>query len=70
MRDYLFHKTGSQDLKMVAIYINWENFEMALRTVYKKLDKKRTAELQLQRLIQSGSTADYSTRFQRLAIKI
>ena len=45
MWNYLFNKIGSQDIKTVDIYINWENFEAALRIVYGELDKERTAKL-------------------------
>ena len=69
MRDYLLNETGSQDAETVGIYANWENFEAALRTVYGELDEERTAELQLQKLTQGGSAADYSAKFQRLATK-
>ena len=47
MRDYLLNKTGSQDTEIIDIYINWENFETALRTIYGELDKKRIIKLQL-----------------------
>ena len=30
---------------MIGIYVNWENFEAALRTVYEELDKERIVEL-------------------------
>ena len=70
MRDYLFNETGSQNVETVNIYANWENFKTALRTVYGELDKERITELQLQKFIQGRSAADYSAKFQRLAIKI
>ena len=69
MWDYLFNKTKSQNAETIDIYINWENFEAVLRTVYGELDEERIAELQLQKFIQGKLTADYSTKFQRLTIK-
>ena len=51
MQDYLFNKTESQDTKTINIYVNWENFETALKTIYGELDKERTAKLQLQKFI-------------------
>ena len=47
MWDYLFNEIGSQNVKMVGIYVNWENFKMALRTVYGELNKEKTIKLQL-----------------------
>ena len=47
MRDYLFHKIGSQDMETVVIYTNWENFKMALRTIYRELNEERIVKLQL-----------------------
>ena len=47
MRDYLFYEIGSQDIKTVVIYVNWENFKTALRIVYRELDEERIVELQL-----------------------
>ena len=45
MQDYLLNKTEFQDAETVDIYVNQENFEAALRTIYGKLNKKKTIEL-------------------------
>ena len=45
MQDYLLNETGSQNVEMVDIYVNWENFEAALKTVYGELNKERTVKL-------------------------
>ena len=34
-------------MEIIGIYINWENFEIALKTIYGELNKERTTKLQL-----------------------
>ena len=69
MKDHLLNPEKDQDHDTKQIYGSWGNFEKALRTVYGELDEEKTAELQLQRLTQKGSAADYAAKFQRLSSK-
>ena len=69
IKDHLLNPEKDQDNNTKQIYNSWGNFKKALRTVYSKLDEEKTAELQLQRLTQKESAADYAAKFQRLSSK-
>ena len=45
MQDYLLNETESQDAEIIDIYINWENFKTAFRTIYGELNKKKITKL-------------------------
>ena len=49
------------------LFRSWDRFKNQIKQVFGDIDKERTAERELRRLKQNGSSADYAAKFQRIA---
>jgi Retrotransposon gag protein len=70
LRDYLKHTEKEQDDDTQAVFASYREFTKRLREVFKKVNKKRTAERNLQQLRQNESAANYTSEFRRITAKI
>ena len=67
LTDFLNNKPDKRDNDMVEVTQNYSNFKNKLRQVFGNFDKKHSAECRMQSLRQTGSAADYASKFQQLA---
>ena len=69
MRSFLDDPEEDQEEFTQQIFHSWNNFCIGIRTVYGDIDEKRTSARQLRELVQTGSVADYASKFQQLAFR-
>ena len=61
------NKPDEKDDNMMKVTENYSNFKNKLRQVFGDFDKEHLAECRMQSLRQTGSAADYASKFQQLA---
>ena len=64
---FLNNKPDKRDDDRVKVTQNYLNFKNKLRQVFGNFDKEHLAERRMQSLWQTGSAADYASKFQQLA---
>ena len=69
IRSFLDDPEEEQEEFTQQIFHSWTNFCIGIRTVYGDIDEKRTAARKLRELTQTGSVADYASKFQQLAFR-
>ena len=67
LADFLNNKPDKRDDNTVEVIQNYSNFKNKLRQVFGNFDKEHLAERRMQSLWQTGSAADYASKFQQLA---
>ena len=67
LTDLLNIKPDKKDNDMVEVTQNYSNFKNKLRQVFGNFDKEHLAERRMQSLRQTGSAANYASKFQQLA---
>ena len=67
LTDFLNNEPDERDNNMVEVTQNYSNFKNKLRQVFGDFDKEHLAERRMQSLRQTGSAADYASKFQQLA---
>ena len=65
--DFLNNKPDKKDNDTVEVTQNYSNFKNKLRQVFGNFDKKHLAERMMQSLWQTGSAANYASKFQQVA---
>ena len=61
------NKLDKKDNNTVEVTQNYLNFKIKLRRVFGNFDKEHSTERRMQSLRQTGSAADYASKFQQLA---
>ena len=61
------NKSDKRDDNTIKVTQNYPNFKNKLRQVFDDYDKEHLAERRMQSLRQTGSAADYASKFQQLA---
>ena len=64
---FLNNKPDKRDDDTIEVTQNYSNFKNKLRQVFGDFDKEHLAEHRMQSLRQTGSNADYASKFQQLA---
>ena len=67
LTDFLNNKPNKRDNNIVKVTQNYSNFKSKLRQVFGDFDKEHLAERRMQSLWQTGSAANYASKFQQLA---
>ena len=67
LTDFLNNEPDKRDDDTIKVTQNYSNFKNKLRQVFGNFDKKHLAERRMQSLQQTGSAADYASKFQQLA---
>ena len=67
LTDFLNNEPDKKDDDTVEVTQNYSNFKNKLKQVFGNFDKKHLAERRMQSLQQTGSAADYASKFQQLA---
>ncbi|MGH2639281.1 MAG: hypothetical protein ACRDF4_08395, partial [Rhabdochlamydiaceae bacterium] len=69
--DYMEHGGELADVKRGTqeIFTDFANFKIKIKKVFGDIDEERTAERNLQNLIQRGSVASYAAEFQQYAAR-
>ena len=67
LMDFLNNKPDKKDDNTIEVTKNYSNFKNKLRQVFGDFDKEYLAERRMQSLWQTGSAADYASKFQQLA---
>ena len=67
LTDFLNNEPDKRDNDTVEVTQNYSNFKNKLRQVFGDFDKEHLAESRMQSLRQTGSAADYASKFQQLA---
>ena len=67
LTDFLNNKHDERDNDRVEVTQNYSNFKIKLRKVFGNFDKKHSAKRRMQSLRQTGSAANYASKFQQLA---
>ena len=67
LTDFLNNEPDKRDDNTVVVTQNYSNFKNKLRQVFGNFDKEHLAERKMHSLRQTGSTADYASKFQQLA---
>ena len=67
LMDFLNNEPDEKDNDMIEVTQNYSNFKNKLRQVFGDFDKEHLAERRMQSLQQTGSAADYASKFQQLA---
>ena len=65
--DFLNNEPDKRDNDTIEVTQNYLNFKNKLRQVFVNFDKEHLAESRMRSLWQTGSTADYASKFQQLA---
>ena len=65
--DFLNNKPDERDDNTIEVTQNLSNFKNKLRQVFGDFNKEHLAERRMQSLRQTGSAADYASKFQQLA---
>ena len=65
--DFLNNEPDKRDNNMVEVTQNYSNFKNNLRQVFGDFDEEHLAERRMQSLRQTGSAANYASKFQQLA---
>ena len=69
LTDFLNNKPDKRDDDTVEVTQNYSNFKNKLRQVFGNFDEEHSAERRMQLLRQTGSAADYASKFQQLAVQ-
>ena len=67
LTDFLNNKPDERDDDTIEVTQNHLNFKNKLRQVFGDFDEEHLAERRMQSLQQTGSAADYASKFQQLA---
>ena len=67
LTDFLNNEPDKRDDNTIEVTQNYSNFKNKLRQVFGNFDKEHSAERRMQSLWQTGSAADYASKFQQLA---
>ena len=67
LMDFLNNKPDKKDDNTIEVFQNYSNFKNKLRQVFGDFDKEHLAERRMQSLWQTGSAANYASKFQQLA---
>ena len=67
LTDFLNNEPDKRDDDTIEVTQNYLNFKNKLRQVFGNFDKEHSAERRMQSLRQTGSAADYASKFQQLA---
>ena len=67
LTDFLNNEPDKRNNDTVEVIQNYSNFKNKLRQVFGDFDKEHLAERKMQSLRQTGSAADYASKFQQLA---
>ena len=67
LTDFLNNEPDKRDDDTIEATQNYSNFKNKLRQVFGDFDKEHLAERRMQSLRQTGSAADYASKFQQLA---
>ena len=67
LTDFLNNKPDKRDDDTIEVTHNYSNFKNKLRQVFGNFDEEHSAERRMQSLRQTGSVADYASKFQQLA---
>ena len=67
LTDFLSNKPDKRDDDTIEVTQNYSNFKNKLRQVFGDFDKEHLAERRMQSLRQTGSAANYASKFQQLA---
>ena len=70
LTDFLNNKPDKRDDDTVEVTQNYSNFKNKLRQGLGDFDKEHSAERRMQSLRQTGSVAEYASKFQQLAAQI
>ena len=66
---FLNNEPDKRDNDTVEVTQNYSNFKNKLRQVFDNFDEKHLAERKMQSLQQTGSAANYASKFQQLAAR-
>ena len=67
LTDFLNNEPDERDNNTIEVNQNYSNFKNKLRQVFGNFDKEHLTERRMQSLRQTGSAADYASKFQQLA---
>ena len=67
LMDFLNNKPDKRDDNTVEVTQNYSNFKNKLKQNFSDFDEKHLAERKMQSLRQTGSAANYASKFQQLA---
>ena len=67
LTDFLNNKPDERNNDTVEVTQNYSNFKKKLRQVFGNFDEEHSAKREMQSLWQTGSAADYASKFQQLA---
>ena len=67
LTDFLNNKPDKKDDDTIEVTQNYSNFKNKLRQVFGNFNKEHLAERRMQSLRQTGSAANYASKFQQLA---
>ena len=67
LTDFLNNEPDKKDDDMIEVTQNYLNFKNKLRQVFGNFDEEHLAEHRMQSLQQTGSAANYASKFQQLA---
>ena len=67
LTDFLNNEPDERDNDIIEVTQNYSNFKNKLRQVFGDFDEKHLAERRIQSLRQTGSAANYASKFQQLA---
>ena len=67
LTDFLNNEPDKRDVGTIEVTQNYSNFKNKLRQIFGDFDKVHSAEPRMQSLRQTGSAADYASKFQQLA---
>ena len=67
LTNFLNNEPDKRDDDTIEVTQNYSNFKNKLRQVFGNFDKEHLAERRMQSLQQTGSAADYASKFQQLA---
>ena len=67
LTDFLNNEPDKRDDDTIEVTQNYSNFKNKLRKVFGDFDKEHLAEHRMQSLRQTGSAANYASKFQQLA---
>ena len=67
LTDFLNNEPDKRDNDTIEVTQNYSNFKNKLRQVFGNFEEKHSAKRRMQSLRQTGSAADYASKFQQLA---
>ncbi len=69
-RDFFEYNNNNQNPLTRKMFGSYKNFEVKLKTVFKKINKKKAVKKQLVKLKQTGSASHYTVQFRQIILRL